>query len=391
MSTEQPDRPWAIVTAREINVKLTDRSFILSTVFISILIIAGIVVSGFVNARSSEETIATSNEAGQTIVSAAQDNRGDSNDKLTARPFASADEARKAIADDKADAALIYDDGSWTMVQDTDIDSTLEQELSAAVRTATIAKNAEEAGTSLSALTHNADLSTDVLESDGGDSNTAKAVAFVFAFLFYMSAIIFGMAIANSVLEEKQNRIVEILATSIPIRQLLYGKVMGNSLLAFAQLALYGVLALVAINFTDLAVDVAWITSASGWFIAFFVVGFMALAAIWAVLGSLASRSEDLQSNTSPVIALLVVILFVGLWAEGTVLAIASYIPIMSAVAMPVRLLQEDIGLWQPIVALVLTILAAYLLVRLAERIYERAVMQTGSALSWRQALKLEV
>src|SRR5699024_9269483 len=138
---------------------------------------------------------------------------------------------------------------------------------------------------------------------------------------FYLSAIVFGMAIANSVLEEKQNRIVEILATAVPIRQLLYGKVLGNRLLAFAQMGLYELLALVAINFTDLTVDVAWLASASGWFIAFFAVGFIALAAIWAVLGAMASRSEDLQSSTMPVIGLLVAVLFVGMWAKGTALA----------------------------------------------------------------------
>src|SRR5690625_3498806 len=120
-----------------------------------------------------------------------------------------------------------------------------------------------------------------------------------------MSSIIFGMAIANSVHEEKQIRSVEILAAAIPVRQLLYGKVLGNCLLAFAQIVLYGVLALIAINFTDLTVDVAWLASASGWFVAFFAAGFMALAAIWAVLGAMASRSADLQSSTAPVTGLL--------------------------------------------------------------------------------------
>ena len=43
-------------------------------------------------------------------------------------------------------------------------------------------------------------------------------MGFIFSFLFYMSALIFGMPIANSVVEEKQNRVVEILATAIPIR-----------------------------------------------------------------------------------------------------------------------------------------------------------------------------
>ena len=145
----------------------------------------------------------------------------------------------------------------------------------------------------------------------------------VFAFLFYLAAIVFGMAIANSVLEEKQNRVVEILATAIPIRQLLYGKVLGNSLLAFGQIALYAAVGLVGVNLTGTAGDVGWILGASGWFVAFFVAGFAAQASIWAVLGSLASRSEDLQSNTGPIMTVLVVALFAGIYAKGAWLTAA--------------------------------------------------------------------
>ncbi|MFH5824157.1 ABC transporter permease [Georgenia sp. AZ-5] len=181
------------------------------------------------------------------------------------------------------------------------------------------------------------------------------------------------MTIANSVLEEKQNRVVEILATAIPIRQLLYGKVLGNSLLALAQIALYAVVGLVAVNVTGVAGDIGWILSASGWFIAFFVAGFAALASVWAVLGSLASRSEDLQSNTGPVIGVILVALFAGLFAEGTWLVAASYVPVISSVAMPIRMLGGDVPVWEPIVSLLVTVVAAYLLLRLGERIYQRS------------------
>lgn len=386
--TGHPDRPWAIVTAREMVVKLTDRGFLISTILISVLIIAAIAISGFVNSRASEDTIAVTGDTGSSIIADAHDDGGQS--KLSSRTYASATKARQAVAGGTVDGALIHESGEWTLIQDDEIDTALDQTLRTAVRDATIAHNAKEAGTSLAQLARGSTLHTDVVNPGNEQSDTAMAVGFVFALLFYMSAIIFGMAIANSVLEEKQNRIVEILAAAIPVRQLLYGKVLGNCLLAFGQIVLYGVLALIAINFTDLTVDVAWLASASGWFIAFFAAGFMALAAIWAVLGAMASRSEDLQSSTTPVIGLLVAILFVGMWAKGLVLAIASYIPIASTVAMPVRLLQDDIGLWQPVLSLGITVVAAYLLVRLAERIYVRAVMQTGPALSWRQALKLE-
>ena len=140
----------------------------------------------------------------------------------------------------------------------------------------------------------------------------------------------------------------------------------------------------------NVSADIGWILGASGWFIAFFVVGFTPLAAVWAVLGSLASRSEDLQSNTGPIIGIILIALFAGLFATGTALTVASYIPVVSSVAMPVRLLSGDVALWEPLVSLGLTVVAAYLLLRLGERIYQRAVMHGGTALTWRKAMKLE-
>ena len=61
---------------------------------------------------------------------------------------------------------------------------------------------------------------------------------FAFAILFMFSAMTFGMQIAQSVVTEKESRIVEILAEAVPIRQLLIGKVVGNSLLALSQVVL---------------------------------------------------------------------------------------------------------------------------------------------------------
>ena len=53
-------------------------------------------------------------------------------------------------------------------------------------------------------------------------------------------------------------------------------------------------------------------------------------------------------------------------------------------------MLKDDVALWEPVVSLLLTVAAAYLLLRLGEKIYQRAVMQGGTALTWRQAMRLE-
>src|SRR5699024_12495062 len=74
--TGHPQRPWAIVTAREIVVKLTDRGFLVSTIAVSVLIIAAIAISGFVSARTSEDTSAVTDDTGSSIIADAHDDRG---------------------------------------------------------------------------------------------------------------------------------------------------------------------------------------------------------------------------------------------------------------------------------------------------------------------------
>ena len=66
--------------------------------------------------------------------------------------------------------------------------------------------------------------------------------------LFYMVCLMFGMAIAQSVVEEKQSRIVEIIASAIPLRLLLTGKVLGNTVLAFGQMVLFVVAGLIGLR-----------------------------------------------------------------------------------------------------------------------------------------------
>jgi ABC-2 type transport system permease protein len=111
---------------------------------------------------------------------------------------------------------------------------------------------------------------------------------------------------------------------------------------------------------------------------------------MFAVGGALASRNEDLQSTTSPITILVMAIFFSGFFLEGTARTIVSYIPPASAVLMPVRLVQGDAAWWEPIVALGLLLVLGAVLIVLAERVYKRALFQTGGRISLRDALRLE-
>src|SRR5690606_5312831 len=102
---------------------------------------------------------------------------------------------------------------------------------------------------------------------------------------FFMFSLMFGLGIAQSVVTEKQTRVVELLVATIPVRPLLAGKLAGNSLLVFGQVAVLALLTPVALRLGDQEELLAMVSGAVGWFVPFFIFGFLLLAALWAAAG----------------------------------------------------------------------------------------------------------
>jgi ABC-2 type transport system permease protein len=118
------------------------------------------------------------------------------------------------------------------------------------------------------------------------------------------------------------------------------------------------------------------------------VIGFVGLAAVWSVAGSLVTRQEELQASTLPAQALLLIPYILSVAASKTVLAWISVIPIWSSLIMPGRIATGDATWWQVALALGLAVLAAIGLVRLGARLYERTLLQTAHRSSYREVLR---
>lgn len=384
--TSRPKDAWQIVATREIMVKLRDKSFIGGTIFSLVIILAAILIPYFMNSGSTDYTIATSDDRASSLVAAA-DSASDDETSYTATQVDSADAARTLVADGDADAYLAPTEEGWELIFDSSPDNSLVTELSAVITSTVTAENAAAAGVDLQALVAGTQVSTSVLT---GNQNTGLAflIAMVFAMIFYMTTILFGVAIANSVVEEKQNRIVEIIATAIPLGQLLTGKIVGNIVLAILQVAVYAVTGLIGMQITGAAADFGWILPSASWFALFYIAGFAAIATIWAAVGAMAARTEDIANLSNPITMVLIAALFAGIYLSGTWLKVISFVPILSSIAMPRRLLTEDVALWEPLLALTLTLATAALLTRLGARIYRANIMRGGTSVSWKQALK---
>jgi len=196
--------------------------------------------------------------------------------------------------------------------------------------------------------------------------------------------------VAAGVVEEKANRIIEILLGTVRPRQLLLGKVLGIGLVGFLQLALLGATALVAVGRTHVInlpnVGVTAIAGGLMWF----VLGFFLYALVYAAAGSLVSRQEDLASVTSPLTMLVVGTYLAFFWVEANPtnpIGIAlSIIPPLAPILMPARMATGDAQAWQVILAVILTIGEIALLNALAARIYANSVLRIGTRVKLSQA-----
>lgn len=385
-------RPWQLVAGREISVKLRDKNFIMATVFTLVILVIVFGIQAFLENRPDEARVAVPSQSAAAIVDRAEQAGIADDAKLDWTTTTVADEAAALdlVRAGEADVALVPDGAGWRLVGDRSKDDTVATWVGQVVKDEALARNAAQRGATLEQLSAGSVVGYDLLDTDAQDPGFAKVVGFVFAFLFYMAALMFGMQIAQSVVEEKQSRIVEILAAAIPIQQLLLGKIVGNVIMAMGQLVLFLGVGLAGLAFSPYSSFVPVVAGAAGWFLVFFLVGFIVLAAMWAVAGALATRHEDLQSTSTPVTMVIMFVLFGGLLLSGTGQVIGSYVPLMSVVAMPIRLAAGTAAWWEPLLSLGVTAAAGVLLVRVAAMLYQRSVMQTGSRLTIRQAFRVQ-
>ena len=398
------DAAWRIVAGREIMVKLRDRNFIISTVTTIAIFVVAFGVSFLLGGDDGEKRIAVVSRDAVTVVEQtdARAEAADGEDpdssaaagaptvRLATEQVADPAAAEQAVRDGDVDAALLGEPGAWTLVGSDGVDSDIAGAVSATVAADALERNAAAAGTTLAELTAGSIVEERLLDADGADDEAIQVVAgFVFVFLFYMAAILFGYAIANSVVEEKQSRIVEILAAAIPLRQLLVGKVVGATALALGQMVIFVAIGLIGLSFTDYASLLPAVAGAAVWYLVLFVIGFVALACLFAVAGAMATRAEDVQTTTSPLLTVIMIVFFGGLFLQDTWQVIASYVPIMSTVTMPIRLVAGTASWWEPALATLITLAAAAVIIRIAERVYRRSIMQTGRKLTYREALSL--
>ncbi|QXT62063.1 ABC transporter permease [Tessaracoccus palaemonis] len=371
---------WATVARREILAQLTDRAFWIGTLATLALVVLGLGF-GVVSATGGGTTrVAVSTDESMAVVQRAAAS-GVAVEAVEVAP----DELRSSISGSDADAALEQVPGGWVL---TVSDLTDTPDLADAITHVQISANATALGVDPADVLADTTLSVVPLEGDDLAAVAVFIATAAFSVLFMLAAVTYGMQIAQSVVTEKESRVVEILAAAIPVRQLLIGKVVGNMAMALGQVVLIVGVALLGLSWTDFAPLLGVVGGVVGWFVLFFIVGFASLACLWAAAGAMATRVQDLSQTTTPLTMVIMLVYFAGFFARGTAATVLSYVPIASTVTMPGRLMSGDAGWLDAVLALVVAAAFMTATIWVGDRIYRRGLLQTGTVLKLRDALR---
>ncbi|MEU8262158.1 ABC transporter permease [Micromonospora sp. NPDC048999] len=345
MNTYQAVR---LIAGREIRVKLRDRTFLVSTLFFLLIAVGSTVLPALLAGGPS--TVAATASVAAPLRQAG----------LDVRPVDDDAAAERAVRDGDVDAAVVA--GPTVLAMDEAPDDVLK------------------------ALSNGPTVR--LLNPDAVNPAAAFLVPFAFAFVFFITSQLFGVQIAQSVTEEKQTRIVEILVAAVPVRALLAGKIVAACVLALGQIALIAVATVAGMQFSDNGGLLALVGPAIGWFVPFFLLGFLLIAALWAVAGALVTRQEDIGGVSMPVQLAVMMPFFavVFLHDNAAAMRILSYLPFSAPTAMPLRMFTGDAAGWEPLVSLALLLVTAVAFVAAGARVYEGSLLRTNGRTSVRAA-----
>lgn len=249
-------------------------------------------------------------------------------------------------------------------------------------------------------------------------SEASAAIGYIAGFLIYMLIFLYGSMVMRGVVEEKANRIVEVIASSVRPFEIMMGKVVGIGLVGLTQLAIWallGIAAFIGLGFIlgpmmadsmasqaatagpmpmQGTTNTAALLASKGlvlpsiplssilMFVFNFFAGYFLYASLFAAVGSAVDQESDAQSLTLPVtMPVVLTMMFIGnviSAPNGTFAVVMSMIPLFSPILMTVRVAATDVPAWQMLLSMALSIGAFFGAVWLASRIYRIGILSYG-------------
>ncbi|HHT61262.1 MAG TPA: ABC transporter permease [Bacteroidales bacterium] len=310
-------------------------------------------------------------------------------------------------------------DASVTIYSEQQVDLELKQYIQKAlekqVREDKLASfNIPDIESVMSILNTEVSVETVKWNSDGSETLSSSEIALVVGMLatmlIYMFIFVYGAQVMNSVVQEKVNRIVEVMVCSVKPFELMMGKIISIALVGLTQFAIWIVLTLVFfLIFGQPLSFQAEVTSTSdfsavysmlmsiNWiemlvcFVAYFIGGYLLYASIFAAIGSAVDNETDTQQFMLPITIPILFAMYAAIYSaqnpDGPLAFWCSMIPFTSPIVMMVRL-PFGVLLWEKIVSLVILFASFVATTWLSAKIYRTGILMYGKKISWRELWK---
>ena len=232
----------------------------------------------------------------------------------------------------------------------------------------------------------------------GKDSKQNYFIIYILLFLLYMIILTYGQITATSVAKEKNDRTMELLITSTKPKYLILSKVLATVLSAVIQVSfLFIGFGLGYLFNKEYWSDIFSITSAPiqiiAIFILFMIAGFFLYLFIFATLGALVNKIEEVSQSISSATILIVLAYFGAIFAltsgsESSFVAFLSYFPLTSPFVMFIRAGMVNISIVEVAISFAILVVSAYFIYKLACDIYRLGTLQYGNRMTLKQAFK---
>ncbi len=436
-------RKFWLIVAREYTTRVKKKSFIILSLlmpFLFVLIGAMPFILGAMGG-DSQKTVAVHDATGHYVALFSSDEHYQfvpiADNEITDSLYSEASpyEAVIEIKDDLADNPKAV---SITSRKDipSDLRSYVEDVLNEQTRKDKLARSGIDG---LEKIIEDVQSSVDVTtlkRDEAGDvsfsfAEISIAAGFLFTFLIYMFVMCYGAMVLQSVTEEKTNRIVELMVSSVKPFQLMMGKIVGMAFVGFTQLALWGILltviltvvgAITGISFlaggeldaaagiTNMAQQgattyhmdegtMAILSSLSSlplgemllMFIIYFIGGYLLYASFFAAVGASVNEQQDASQFMLPVTLIMLFGLYAAMGSaentNGPLAVWTSIIPLTSPIVMMIRI-PFGVPLWQELLSIVLLYGSATFVIWLSGRIYRVGILMYGKKPSFRELAK---
>lgn len=221
--------------------------------------------------------------------------------------------------------------------------------------------------------------------------STARGLVYVLIFVIYFAVFAYSMMIATEVATEKSSRVMEILISSVSPVKHMFAKIAGIGTLGLLQMALFGIVGYIALKTSagDMSEGFFSVFGFSNvnpstivYAIIYFLLGYFLYATLAALLGSLVSRTEDVQQLLAPMSFLIIIAAFIAFSGlgnpEAAYVTYTSYFPFFTPMVMFLRVGMLDLPIWVPILSIVILLITIFLLGWFGAKVYKGGVLMYG-------------